>query len=139
MDGKQRDTSMRLVLASVPVQALMMIGAAALVMGTASTSPAPLQQMPFKCAMMLDPGAPAVTACPCPAGWTEGYWGGPAESYGYWGGSKDGAGQPAAFSAPADGPAAAGNPAGTVQACAVTVQVDPATGQQVASQAQCCG
>jgi hypothetical protein len=39
MDGKHRDTSMRLVLASVPLQALMMVGAAALVFGGASASP----------------------------------------------------------------------------------------------------
>ena len=38
MDGKHRDTSMRLVLASVPLQALMMVGAAALVFGGAPAS-----------------------------------------------------------------------------------------------------
>jgi hypothetical protein len=40
MDGKNRDTSMRLVLASVPLQALMMVGAAGLLFGGASASPA---------------------------------------------------------------------------------------------------
>jgi len=38
MDGNHRDTSMRLVLASVPLQALMMVGAAALAFGGASGS-----------------------------------------------------------------------------------------------------
>lgn len=39
MDGKHRDTSMRLVLASVPLQALMMVGAAGLVFGGMSSAP----------------------------------------------------------------------------------------------------
>ncbi len=40
MDGTHRDTSMRLVLASVPLQALMMIGAAGLLFGGMSSAPA---------------------------------------------------------------------------------------------------
>lgn len=39
MDGTHRDTSMRLVLASVPLQALMMVGAAGLVFGGMSSAP----------------------------------------------------------------------------------------------------
>jgi hypothetical protein len=39
MDGTHRDTSMRLVLASVPLQALMMLAAAGLVLGGVSSSP----------------------------------------------------------------------------------------------------
>src|SRR5260370_27069428 len=38
MEGKPRDRSMGLVLASVPVQALMMVGTIGLLMGGASTS-----------------------------------------------------------------------------------------------------
>src|SRR5438045_787185 len=40
MDGMHRDTSMRLVLASVPLQALMMVGAAGLLFGGMSSAPA---------------------------------------------------------------------------------------------------
>jgi hypothetical protein len=40
MDGTHRDTSMRLVLASVPLQALMMVGAAGLLFGGVSSAPA---------------------------------------------------------------------------------------------------
>jgi hypothetical protein len=40
MDGTHRDTSMRLVLASVPLQALMMVGAAGLLFGGMSSAPA---------------------------------------------------------------------------------------------------
>jgi hypothetical protein len=40
MDGTHRDTSMRLVLASVPLQALMMLGAAGLLFGGMSSAPA---------------------------------------------------------------------------------------------------
>jgi hypothetical protein len=85
MDGKHRDTSMRLVLASVPLQALMMVGAAGLLFGGASTSPAPGQDIQ----VYVQPGpggGPAtgivlpVEACPAiadgpgiaPSGWTPG-------------------------------------------------------------------
>jgi hypothetical protein len=40
MDGTHRDTSMRLVLASVPLQALMMVAAAGLLFGGMSSAPA---------------------------------------------------------------------------------------------------
>jgi hypothetical protein len=85
MDGKHRDTSMRLVLASVPLQALMMVGAAGLLFGGASASPSPGQDIQVY--MQPGPGGgPAtgivvpVEACPAiadapavpDAGWTSG-------------------------------------------------------------------
>jgi hypothetical protein len=46
MDGRSHETSMRLIAASIPAQALMMVGVAALVLGAASHGqPAPAIQV----------------------------------------------------------------------------------------------
>lgn len=136
MDAKPRDTSMRLVLASVPVQALIMVGAAGLLIGGSSTSPAPggpvfvkpapavAPDGPVKCAQVLDPsslkaGAP-VCACPAP----------PAI---YWPGSA-----PAPVQLPGDSSLPGGfsvqvqtmPPDGGI-VCVITI--DPATGQPTAA------
>jgi hypothetical protein len=84
---------MRLVLASVPVQALIMVGAAGLLIGGSSTSPAPGGQVfvkpapavapdgPVKCAQVGDPGSLKVGSpvCACPAA-SAIYWPGSASA-----------------------------------------------------------
>jgi hypothetical protein len=55
MDGTHRDTSMRLVLASVPLQALMMVGAAGLLFGGVSSAPAQNVQVNMQ---FSPPGSP---------------------------------------------------------------------------------
>jgi len=132
MDGKPRDTSMRLVLASVPVQALIMVSAAGLLIGGSSTSPAPGGQVflkpapavapdgPVKCAQVLDPDSLKVRspACACPAA-----------SAIYWPGSA-----PAPVPVPGDSPLPEGSSV-TVRIMTVdggivcVITNDPATGQ----------
>jgi hypothetical protein len=135
MDAKPRDTSMRLVLASVPVQALIMVGAAGLLIGGSSASPAPGGQVwvkpvpavapdgPFTCAQMLDPGSLKAEApvCRCPAA-----------SAIYWPGSAAAPAPLPGDSSPSDGFSAQvpAMPADGAIVCVITV--DPATGQPAA-------